>query len=134
MLTRSLYHPARARRGVPLPVGRRRCSNTFPVCYEARVPRLVAGLSIAAAFLVSGCGQNTLDTKATEKAIADDIAKQIGDRPKRVVCPDSIAAKKGGTFTCRVVRSDGKTVLVKAVQRNDKGDFVFAPASRQTKP
>jgi Domain of unknown function (DUF4333) len=104
------------------------------VCYEARVPRLVAGLSIAAAFLLSGCGQNTLDTKATEKAIADNIAKQIGDRPKRVVCPDSIAATKGGSFTCRVVRSDGKTVLVKAVQRNDEGDFVFAPASRQTKP
>ena len=104
------------------------------VCYEARVRRLVAGLSIAAAFLLYGCGQNTLDTKATEKAIADNIAKQIGDRPKRVDCPDRIAAKKGGTFRCRVVRSDGKTVLVKAVQRNDKGDFVFAPASRQTKP
>jgi hypothetical protein len=98
------------------------------------MPRLVAGLTIAAACLLCGCGENTLDTKAAEKAIADNIAKQIGDRPKRVVCPDSIAAKRGGSFTCRVVRSDGKTVLVKAVQRNDKGDFVFAPASRQTKP
>ena len=62
------------------------------------------------------------------------IARQIGDRPRHVVCPDSIAAKKGETFTCRVIRSDGNTVLVKAVQRNDKGDFVFAPASRQPKP
>ena len=98
------------------------------------MPRLVAGLTIAAACLLCGCGENTLDTKAAEKAIADNIAKQIGDRPKRVVCPDSIAATRGGSFTCRVVRSDGKTVLVKAVQRNNKGDFVFAPASRQTKP
>jgi hypothetical protein len=98
------------------------------------MPRLVAGLSIAAASLLYGCGQNTLDTKAAEKAIADNIAKQIGDRPRRVVCPDSIAAEKGGTFTCRVIRSDGRTVLVKAVQRNDKGDFVFAPVSRQPKP
>jgi Domain of unknown function (DUF4333) len=104
------------------------------LCYEARMPRLVAGLSIPAAFLLYGCGQNTLDTKAAEKAIADNIAKQIGDRPRRVVCPDSIAAEKGGTFSCRVTRSDGRTVLVKAVQRNDKGDFVFAPASRQPKP
>jgi hypothetical protein len=98
------------------------------------MPRLVAALSLAAALGLPGCAQNTLDTKSVEKAIADNIAKQIGDRPRSVVCPDSIAAKKGGTFTCRVIRSDGKTVLVKAVQRNDKGDFVFAPASRQPKP
>jgi hypothetical protein len=98
------------------------------------MPRLVAGLSLAAALFLYGCGENTLDSKAAENAIADNIAKQIGDRPRSVVCPDSIAAKKGGTFTCRVIRSDGKTVLVKAVQRNDKGDFVFAPVSRQPKP
>jgi hypothetical protein len=96
--------------------------------------RPVVALTAVAAFALAGCGENTLETKAVEKAIADNIARQIGDRPRSVVCPDSIAAKKGGTFTCRVIRSDGKTVLVKAVQRNDKGDFVFAPASRQPKP
>ena len=96
--------------------------------------RPALALTVAAAFVVAGCGENTLDTKAVEKAIADNIARQIGDRPRSVVCPDSIAAKKGGTFTCRVIRSDGRTVLVKAVQRNDKVDFVFAPASRQSKP
>jgi hypothetical protein len=96
--------------------------------------RPVVALTAVAACALAGCGENTLDAKAVEKAIADNIARQIGDRPRSVVCPDSIAAKKGGTFTCRVIRSDGNTVLVKAVQRNDKGDFVFAPASRQPKP
>jgi molybdopterin biosynthesis enzyme len=124
VLTRSFYHPAPGCRHW----------NRSGFVMKPGMPRLVAALSLAAALGLPGCGQNTLDTKSVEKAIADNIAKQIGDRPRSVVCPDSIAAKKGGTFTCRVIRSDGKTVLVKAVQRNDKGDFVFAPASRQPKP
>jgi hypothetical protein len=92
------------------------------------VPVALAALSVTA------CGETTLDTSAAEKAIADNIAKQIGDKPRRVVCPDSIAAQKGGTFTCRVTRSDGRVVVVKAVQQDDKGDFVFSPTSRQAKP
>ena len=87
-----------------------------------------------AALWLTACGEKTIDTSAAEKAIADNIAKQIGDKPRRVVCPDSIAAQKAGTFTCRVTRSDGKVVVVKAVQQDDKGDFVFSPTSRQTKP
>jgi hypothetical protein len=89
---------------------------------------------ILASLALAACGEKTLDSQAAEKAIAENIASQIGDKPRRVVCPDSIAAKKGGTFTCRVTRSDGRVVVVKAVQQNDKGDFVFSPASRQAKP
>jgi Domain of unknown function (DUF4333) len=93
-----------------------------------------AGSAALAALALAGCGEKTLDTGGAEKAIADNIAKQIGDKPRRVVCPDSIAARKGGTFTCRVTRSDGKVVVVKAVQQDDKGDFVFSPASQHAKP
>jgi hypothetical protein len=92
------------------------------------VPAALAALALAA------CGSKTLDSSAAEKAISQNIAKQIGDKPRAVACPGSIAAKKGGTFTCRVTRSDGRIVLVKAVQQDDKGDFVFSPTSRQAKP
>jgi len=96
--------------------------------------RALAGLAIVAAIALAACGEKTLDTGAVQKAISENIAKQIGDKPRRVVCPDSIAAKKGKTFTCRVTRSDGKVVVVKAVQQDDKGDFVFSPTSQQAKP
>jgi hypothetical protein len=96
--------------------------------------RTLVALGTLASFGLVACGEKTLDTQAAEKAIAENIASQIGDKPRRVVCPDSIAAKKGGTFTCRVTRSDGRVVVVKAVQQDDKGDFVFSPTSRQAKP
>ena len=96
--------------------------------------RFTVAAALIASFAFAACGEKTLDTTAAEKAIAANIASQIGDKPRRVVCPDSIAAKEGGTFTCRVTRSDGRVVVVKAVQQNDKGDFVFSPASRQAKP
>ena len=96
--------------------------------------RALAGTAVLLALALSGCGQKTLDTGAAEKAIADNIEKQIGDKPRRVTCPASIAAKKGRTFTCRVTRSDGRTIVVKAVQQDDKGDFLFSPATRQGKP
>jgi Domain of unknown function (DUF4333) len=96
--------------------------------------RSLAGSALLVAVALAGCGEKTLDTGAAEKAISDNIAKQIGDKPRRVVCPDSIAAHKGGTFTCRVTRSDGKLVVVKAVQQDDKGDFLFSPTSQPAKP
>ena len=96
--------------------------------------RLLAGSAVLAALALTACGDKTLDTSAAEKAISDNIAKQIGDKPRSVLCPDSNAAQKGGTFTCRVTRSDGKVVVVKAVQQDDKGDFVFSPTSQQAKP
>jgi uncharacterized protein DUF4333 len=97
--------------------------------------RALCGTALVLTVALPGCGgEKTLDTSAAEKAIADNIQKQIGDKPRRVACPDSIAAKKGGTFTCRVTRSDGRVIVVKAVQQDDKGDFLFSPATRQAKP
>jgi len=98
------------------------------------VTRFLVGCAALTALGLTACGEKTMDTGAAEKAISDNIAKQIGDKPRRVLCPDSIAAQKGGTFTCRVTRSDGKVVVVKAVQQDDKGDFVFSPTSQQAKP
>jgi hypothetical protein len=62
--------------------------------------RALAGTVLLLALVLVACGgEKTLDTSAAEKAIADNIQKQIGDNPRGVACPDSIAAKKGGTFT-----------------------------------
>jgi len=98
------------------------------------VTRFLVGCAALTALGLTACGEIINDTAAAEKAISDNIAKQIGDKPRRVLCPDSIAAQKGETFTCRVTRSDGKVVVVKAVQQDDKGDFVFSPTSQQAKP
>jgi hypothetical protein len=83
-----------------------------------------AALSLTALGLVA-CGTTTIDSSSAEKSIADNIQKQIGQRPKAVSCPDDIEAKKGSTFNCKVTAANGKTATVKASQTDDNGHFNF---------
>ncbi len=83
---------------------------------------LVAGLALAS------CGETTIDSDKGERFIRGVVVEQVGARVGSVACPDDVATKKGGTFTCSVVGADGSRGDVLVTQRDDDGNVnVSAP-------
>jgi hypothetical protein len=60
------------------------------------------------AILLAGCGESsTIRPHATEKTVADFVAKHTGFHPKDVRCPAGIPATVGTEFQCHFTGPDG---------------------------
>lgn len=85
-------------------------------------------LATAAALALASCGESTIDSEKGERFIRGVVTEQVGARVATVACPDDVATKKGGTFTCSVAATDGTKGDVLVTQRDDKGNVnVSAP-------
>lgn len=82
------------------------------------LPAAVAGLALAG---LAGCGTTKIDPAKAEKLITNAVTQQARAKVKSVTCPEGKEAKKGGTFTCAVVGSDGSTGNVLVTMKDDGG-------------
>lgn len=72
------------------------------------MPRLRAALLIAAVLLLSGCSVST-GTTEIDRGKAERFVKQAFKQPPQsVTCPSGVAAKAGGTLTCKVTTATGR--------------------------
>jgi len=81
---------------------------------------LPTGLALAAVGL-AGCGDAKLDTERAESAIRSGITRQTGVKIDTVRCPDDVEARRGETFRCVALASNGQRARVEVRQRDDEG-------------
>jgi Domain of unknown function (DUF4333) len=79
-----------------------------------------------AAVLVAGCsfGPGAVSKASVEKKIADSLEKQIGQRPKAIICPDDLKATVGTRMRCQLVAPDGTKIGLTVRVTSVKGDDV----------
>jgi hypothetical protein len=85
---------------------------------SARLLGLTAGLALAAG--LTACSTE-IDAAKGEKLISTAVSRQVGVKVRSVTCPKGLKAKKGATFTCKVVGADGTTGNVRVTERDAKG-------------
>jgi hypothetical protein len=90
-------------------------------------PAAVAGL------LVAGCGTTEIDHSKAETLIKGSIAKAGNVTAKSVTCPSGVKAKKGGTLTCKITLTDGRTATATVHMTNDSGHIVIGPSDYHLK-
>ena len=82
---------------------------------------LATGLALAALGLAA-CGDAAkLDTDRAETAIRSGITRQTGVKIDTVRCPDDVEARRGETFRCVALASNGQRARVEVRQRDDEG-------------
>lgn len=81
---------------------------------------LPTGLALVAAALAA-CGEAKLDTARAESAIRSGITRQTGVKIDTVRCPDQVEARRGETFRCVALASNGQRARVEVTQRDDEG-------------
>lgn len=79
-------------------------------------------VAVAAAALLGGCGEETLDTGQIEEEITPAIEEQTGTREVAVECPDDIEAEQGADFECDLTAQGGIEAKVKVTQEDDEGN------------
>ncbi len=80
---------------------------------------LVLGL-IAAAVLVTGCGDTVIDATKTEEALEANLSKSLEEKVLAVDCPSDQKVEKGATFSCSVKLEKGEeqTATLKILNEN----------------
>jgi hypothetical protein len=89
-----------------------------PLTKTIVLPATLAGVLLAA---LAGCGDTKIDADKAEKAITKAVTEQARAKVRSVTCPDDKVAKKGGTFTCKVIGTDGSTGNVLVTEKDDEG-------------
>lgn len=85
-------------------------------------------MTVAVAVSLSACGGTRIDDGKAEKFITSTVVNQVGAHVKSVTCPKGKTAKKGDTFSCTVVGTDGSKGDVLVTERDAKGNVhVSAP-------
>jgi uncharacterized protein YgiM (DUF1202 family) len=89
-------------------------------------PLLVVAL-LAAALAAAGCTtKKKIDTSKAERSIKSALESKKSGSISTVSCPDSVDVKKGATFQCSIVGTNGKTAKVTVLQTDDKGDVTYS--------
>jgi hypothetical protein len=90
-----------------------------------RTRRLVlsAPLAVFAAFLLAGCGGETVDAGQMEEDLQTQLSADAGVDPEQVSvdCPDDQDAEEGNEFDCTLTAPNGDEVTVN-VTITDGGD------------
>jgi hypothetical protein len=89
-------------------------------------PRLAALiLALAAAALLSACGETVIDPAKAEDAIQADLEKSLHENIQSVECPADEKVESGRTFTCTVNYADGEQAIATLKIRNEDADVSF---------
>ncbi len=100
--------------------------NVFPVRSQTWMPSglrfWTLGLVVLSLVGLAGCGRS-LDPKATEKAIKDELAKQGVASLKQVSCPDEL--KTGQKFECMGIFESGIGFKIPVEQKGEGDKLVW---------
>ncbi len=83
--------------------------------------RILAVASIAATVLVtlSACGSSSVSGADVAEQVSTQLARQIGQAPDDVTCPEDLAAEDGATTRCELTDGEqtyGVDVTVSSVE------------------
>lgn len=81
----------------------------------------LACLAVFAGLFTTACGKSKLDTSKLEDQIQTELGKRTGIAIKKVDCPGSVEARKGGRFTCTATTARNERVVVQVTQDDSKG-------------
>ena len=82
-------------------------------------------LGICSALLVVSCGTSTIDTQKAERVLKQKVIAQTGVAIASVTCPDTVAVKKGATFSCVAHGADGTHAPISVQQTDDQGNVNY---------
>jgi uncharacterized protein DUF4333 len=102
----------------------RPAGRTITVRLRMVRPLLVVVLP-ATALAAVGCAKK-IDTSKAERSIKAGLESKQSGSISTVTCPDSVDIKKGSTFTCNVVGTNGKTAKITVLQTDNKGDVTYS--------
>jgi hypothetical protein len=80
----------------------------------------IAGLVIAGALMLAGCGQK-LDTGKIESDVKRELVGKTGANVVSVDCPGDVEAKQGDTFQCTARTAEGGQVPIEVIQEDGEG-------------
>ena len=93
----------------------------------------IAGLVIAGALMLAGCGQK-LDTGKIESDVKRELVGKTDANVVSVDCPGDVEAKRGATFQCTARTAEGGQVPIEVIQEDGEGTVrwrvVRAPSTR----
>ncbi len=74
--------------------------------------RLLVLGALSTCLLAAGCSSGTPTVSQTdvETQVKEAVAKQVGQTPKSISCPSSLAATVGATQRCTLTAEDGSTI------------------------
>jgi major membrane immunogen (membrane-anchored lipoprotein) len=84
--------------------------------------RSAAIFAVAAAALLSGCGEKVIDTSKIEDTLQQNLETSRKEGVSSVDCPSDQKVEPKATFTCTVKLKDGKTETATLEIRNDQAD------------
>ena len=81
--------------------------------------------AIGAVAILTGCGEETINTEDLETKLRTQLAPQGGAKPDEISvdCPDDQKVEKGHKFSCTLTAPDGSTARIDVTLTNDKGAF-----------
>ncbi len=91
--------------------------------------RLLVLGALSTCLLAAGCSSGTPTVSQTdvETQVKEALAKQVGQTPKSISCPSSLAATVGATQRCTLTTDDGATLgLTVKVTSVDNGTAKFS--------
>jgi Domain of unknown function (DUF4333) len=77
---------------------------------------------VALALGHAACGDATVSKSEIEDKATSALAKQVGQTPKSINCPDDLDAKAGAQETCTLTANDGTTIDMTATVKSVDGD------------
>ncbi len=92
---------------------------------RSRVSIVALAVGLGAAAL--GCGGRRIGTDRLEQRIRDSVENDVGLSVASVRCPDEVARRPRGTFTCTVTTTGGDSEPVVVTQRNASFSYRVGP-------
>lgn len=85
--------------------------------------RATATAALALALSTAACSAGSVAQKDVEQGVADQLEKQVGDRPE-VSCASDLKAEVGKTVRCELTADDGSTIGATVTVDKVDGDDV----------
>ena len=74
---------------------------------------------------MAGCGGSTATATISSQKAETFLRRSLNEKPKSVTCPHGLAIKKGKSFSCKVLFSNGDIGTVTLHETNDTGHVVY---------
>ena len=85
--------------------------------------RMRVGAVLLASIAVTACGSSAVSKADIEKGVADQLEKQVGERPD-VSCDGDLPAKEGAKLRCELKADDGTSIGATITATDVNGDDV----------
>ena len=94
-----------------------------------RLKRVAVPVVGVGALALTGCGSKVIDRGKAEK-FTKQVVVANGATAKSVKCPSDVAVKKGKTFKCTAVLTNGQTFKLTFQMTDNKGTVKFVNVTK----